>query len=54
MNGEEMKRLIADVEDRVLLLRFPKGWGLWVDLGGALLYEVLRSDLFLFEMNQEV
>src|SRR3954470_9174190 len=53
MNGEEMKRLIADDEDRVLLLRFPKGWGLWVDLGGALLYEVLRSDLFFFEMNQE-
>src|SRR3954468_24962110 len=53
MNGEEMKRLIADDEDRVLLLRFPKGWGLWVDLGGALLYEVLRSDLVFFEMNQE-
>src|SRR3954466_4580944 len=54
MNGKEMKRLIADDEDRVLLLRFPKGWGLWVDLGGALLYEVLRSDLFFFELNQEV
>src|SRR3954464_921834 len=53
MNGEEMKRLIADDEDRVLLLRFPKGWGLWMDLGGALLYEVLRSDLFFFELNQE-
>lgn len=53
MNGEEMKRLIADDEDRVLLLRFPKGWGLWVDLGGALLYEAFRSDLFFFEMNQE-
>ena len=54
MNGEEMKRLIADDEGRVLLLRFPKGWGLWMDLGGALLYELLRSDLFFFEMNQEV
>ena len=53
MNGEEMKRLIADDEDRVLLLRFPKGWGLWVDLGGALLDEAFRSDLFFFEMNQE-
>jgi len=53
MNGEEMKRLIADDEGRVLLLRFPKGWGLWMDLGGALLYELLRSDLFFFEMNQE-
>jgi len=48
-----MKRLIADDEDRVLLLRFPKGWGLWVDLGGALLYESFRSDLFFFEMNPE-
>ena len=53
MNGEEMKRLIADDEDRVLLLRFPKGWGLWVDLGGALLDEAFRSDLVFFEMNQE-
>src|SRR3954465_15440720 len=53
MNGEEMNRLIADDEGRVLLLRFPKGWGLWMDLGGALLYELLRSDLFFFEMNQE-
>ena len=53
MNGEAMKRLIADDEDRVLLLRFPKGWGLWVDLGGALLDEAFRSDLFFFEMNQE-
>ena len=53
MNGEEMKRLIADDEDRVLLLRFPKGWGLWMDLGGALLDEAFRSDLFFFEMNQE-
>ena len=53
MNGEEMKRLIADDEDRVLLLQFPKGWGLWVDLGGALLDEAFRSDLFFFEMNQE-
>ena len=49
MNGEEMKRLIAVVEDRVLLLRFPKGWGLWVDLGGALLDEGCRSDLDFFE-----
>src|SRR3954464_9109758 len=53
MNGEEMKRLIADDEDRVLLLRFPKGWGLWVDLGGALLGGAFRSDLVFFEMNQE-
>src|SRR5215216_4052460 len=53
MNGEEMKRLIADDEDRVLLLQFPKGWGLWVDLGGALLDEAFRSDLVFFEMNQE-
>ena len=53
MNGEEMKRLIADDEDRVLLLRYPKGWGLWVDLGGALFDEAFRSDLFFFEMNQE-
>ena len=49
MNGEEMKRLIADDEDRVLLLRFPKGRGLWVDLGGALLDEGSRSDLDIFE-----
>ena len=49
MNGEEMKRLIADDEDRVLLLRFPKGQGLWVDLGGALLDEGCRSDLVFFE-----
>ena len=34
-----MKRLIAVVEDRVLLLRFPKGRGLWVDEGGSLLDE---------------
>src|SRR3954471_11399490 len=53
MNGEEMKRLIADDEDRVLLLRFPKGWGLCVDLGGALLDEAFRSDLVFFVMNQE-
>src|SRR4051812_48650483 len=53
MNGEKMKRLIADDEGRVLLLRFPKGRSLWMDLGGALLYELLRSDLFFFEMNQE-
>src|SRR3954469_3735479 len=44
-----MKRLIVDDEDRVLLLRFPKGWGLWVDLGGALLDEAFRSDLVFFE-----
>ena len=49
MNGEEMKRLIAVVEDRVLLIRFPKGRGLWVDLGGALLDEGCRSDLDFFE-----
>src|SRR3954469_7877726 len=49
MNGEKMKRLIVDDEDRVLLLRFPKGWGLWVDLGGALLDEAFRSDLVFFE-----
>ena len=48
-----MNRLIADDEDRVLLLRFPKGWGLWVDLVGALLDEAFRSDLVFFEMNQE-
>src|SRR3954468_20278147 len=53
MNGEEMKRLITDDEGQVLLLRFPKGRSLWMDLGGALLYELLRSDLFFFEMNQE-
>src|SRR4051812_45328117 len=53
MNGEEMKRLITDDEDRVLLLRFPKGWGLWVDLGGSLLDEAFRYDLVFFEMNQE-
>src|SRR3954466_5416553 len=49
MNGEKMKRLIVDDEDRVLLLRFPRGWGLWVDLGGALLDEAFRSDLVFFE-----
>ena len=49
MNGEEMKRLIADDEDRVLLLRFPKERGLWVDLGGALLDGGCRSDLVFFE-----
>ena len=49
INGEEMKRLFAVVEDRVLLLRFPKGRGLWVDLGGALLDEGCKSDLVFFE-----
>ena len=49
MNGEEMKRLIADDEDRVVLLRFPKGRGLWVDLGGALLDEAFIYDLVFFE-----
>src|SRR3954468_3933166 len=49
MNGEEMKRLIADDEDRVLLLRFPKGRGLWVDLGGYLLDDGCRSALVFFE-----
>ena len=44
-----MKRLIAVDEDRVLLLRFPKGRGLWVDIGGALLDEGCRSDLVFFE-----